>query len=175
MIEVVDYDNSWPSKFRAEKEFLESIIGKWIYGSIEHVGSTSVAGLSAKPVIDIMVGVESLETSKPAIDILTQNGYSFYPYKADVMHWFCKPSPEVRTHHLHLVPYKSTLWHERIQFRDHLRTHTAVANQYAQLKRRLADETSNDREHYTQSKWPFIQQVLQSINKNAADRVAEGL
>ena len=170
MIEIVDYDNSWPSKFRAEKEFLESIIGRWIYGSIEHVGSTSVIGLSAKPVIDIMVGVESLELSKSAIDVLIKNGYCFYPYKADVMHWFCKPSPEVRTHHLHLIPYNSSLWHERIQFREHLRTHPAVANQYARLKHRLADESPNDRERYTQNKWPFIHQVLQSINENAANK-----
>ncbi|MGB0895085.1 MAG: GrpB family protein [Parashewanella sp.] len=163
MINVVDYDKNWPSNFETEKTFLESVIGEWVFGSIEHVGSTAVVGLAAKPVIDIMVGVKSLEASKPAIELLTENGYCFYPYKPDVMHWFCKPSPETRTHHLHLVPYKSPLWHERILFREHLRKNPKIANEYAQLKRRLASENSINREHYTQSKWPFIQKVLQSI------------
>ncbi len=167
MIEVVDYNPEWPAKFEAEKQKLESIVGRWICGTIEHVGSTSVIGLAAKPVIDIMVGVESLEKSKPAIEVLQQNGYCFYPYKPDIMHWFCKPSPEVRTHHLHLVPYQSALWLERIQFRDHLRTHPETANEYAELKRQLATKSVNDRESYTQNKWPFIKRVLNSINETS--------
>ncbi len=174
MIEVVGYDNNWPLKFETEKEFLESIIGEWVHGSIEHVGSTSVSGLAAKPIIDIMVGVESLELSNHVIDVLAQNGYCFYPYKPDVMHWFCKPSPEIRTHHLYLVPYQSQLWQERIQFRNHLRAHPKIANEYARLKLKLANETPNDRELYTQRKWPFIQKVLQSINENAANTWFQG-
>lgn len=164
MLEIVDYDPEWPTKFEAEKQKLKGIVGQWIHGAIEHVGSTSVVGLAAKPVIDIMVGVESLEKSKPAIEVLQQNGYCFYPYKPDVMHWFCKPSPEVRTHHLHLVPYQSPLWVERIRFRDHLRTHPETANEYAELKRQLATQSDDDRESYTQNKWPFIKRVLSSIN-----------
>lgn len=167
MIEVVDYTPQWPAKFEAEKQRLESIIDQWIFGTIEHVGSTSVFGLAAKPVIDIMVGVESLEKSKPAIEVLQQNGYCFYPYKPDVMHWFCKPSPEVRTHHLHLVPYQSALWMERIRFRDHLRTNPETANEYAELKRQLATKSVDDRESYTQNKWPFIKHVLSSINETS--------
>lgn len=167
MIDVVDYNPEWPTKFEAEKQRLESIVGQWICGTIEHVGSTSVVGLAAKPVIDIMVGVESLEKSKPAIEVLQQNGYCFYPYKPDVMHWFCKPSPEVRTHHLHLVPYQSALWLERIRFRDHLRTHPETANEYAVLKRQLATKSVDDRESYTENKWPFIKRVLSSINETS--------
>ncbi|MEP1447664.1 MAG: GrpB family protein [Paraglaciecola sp.] len=167
MIKIVPYNNTWPTMFDAEKRLLHSVIGEWVCGSIEHVGSTSVVGLSAKPVIDVMVGVKSLDESKPAIDVLVQKGYNYYPYKTEVMHWFCKPSPEFRTHHLHLVPYNSALWFERIQFRDHLRENPQVAEEYAALKHKLAANYADDRERYTENKWPFIQSVLQSVNHNA--------
>lgn len=91
-IELSEYDLKWPSKFEAEKDFLMEIVGKWLHGSVEHIGSTSVPGLIAKPVIDIMFGVNSLEESRPAIDVLVKNGCKYFPYKDDVMHWFCKPS-----------------------------------------------------------------------------------
>ncbi len=156
-----EYDFSWPSKFEEEKAHLMSIIGKWHYGSIEHVGSTAVPDMVSKPVIDVMFGVKSLAESKPAIEILVEKGYEYWPYTADIMHWFCKPSDAFRTHHLHLVPFESPLWRERIKFRDLLRSDNVVASQYASLKRELATTYKEDREAYTEKKWPFIQQVLQ--------------
>ncbi|MEM1153692.1 MAG: GrpB family protein [Pseudomonadota bacterium] len=128
------------------------------------MGSTAIPGMPAKPIIDIMFGVESLETSKPAIETLTSEGYKYSPYKANEMHWFCKPSPEFRTHHLHLVPFESPLWRERIQFRDLLRSNSDLARDYAQLKRELAERCRHDREAYTENKWSFIQQALQSAS-----------
>ncbi|NEZ54272.1 GrpB family protein [Leptolyngbyaceae cyanobacterium CCMR0082] len=160
-VELSAYDLEWPAKFKAEKAFLIEVIGHWRWGSVEHVGSTAVSGLLAKPVIDIMFGVKSLEVSRPAIDVLTRNGYQYFPYKPDVMHWFCKPSDAVRTHHLHLIPYESELWQERIRFRDLLRSNRAIASDYAALKQALAERYHYDREAYTQAKWPFIQRVLE--------------
>ncbi|MDP4709268.1 MAG: GrpB family protein [Rickettsiaceae bacterium] len=159
-ITLLKYDPKWPLKFEKEKKFLMNIIGQWLCGSIEHVGSTSVAGLIAKPVIDIMFGVRSLEASHPAIETLKKNGYNYFPYKKAVMHWFCKPSPEFRTHHLHLIPFESDLWKERIKFRDILRSDSQIANEYAELKKELAILYKEDREAYTERKWPFIQKVL---------------
>lgn len=156
-----EYDSSWPSKFEEEKDHLMSIAGEWHHGSIEHVGSTAVPGMIAKPVIDVMFGVKSLEESKPAIDVLVAHGYEYWPYKTEVMHWFCKPSDAFRTHHLHLITFESPLWKERIKFRDLLRSDENVAGQYANLKRELATTYKEDREAYTEKKWPFIQQVLQ--------------
>ncbi|MEM7065689.1 MAG: GrpB family protein [Cyanobacteria bacterium P01_B01_bin.77] len=163
-IELSAYDPEWPAKFEAEKRLLTDVIGRWLWGSIEHVGSTAVPGLLAKPVIDIMFGVKSLENSKPAIGVLVRNGYQYFPYKPDVMHWFCKPSDAFRTHHLHLIPYASQLWQERIQFRDLLRSSQNIASEYAALKQSLATLYPSDREAYTQAKWPFIQQVLAMTN-----------
>lgn len=160
-VHVVPYDPRWPEKFEAERVLLQRILSWWIAGSVEHIGSTAVVGLLAKPVIDIMVGVESLLASEPAKAILASNGYAYAEYKTDVMHWFCKPSFEFRTHHLHLVPYRSPLWHERLAFRDLLRRDASIAGEYARLKQHLAEKFELDREAYTDAKYPFIARVLQ--------------
>lgn len=163
-VELSEYRQDWPDRFEREKLFLLDKLRPWLHGSIEHVGSTAVPGLKAKPIIDIMVGVRELDSSVGAIEVLQSSGYCYYPYKADVMHWFCKPSPECRTHHLHLVPYDSPLWRERLRFRDVLRSNREVAARYEQLKVSLADELTDDRESYTRRKWPFIASVLREFD-----------
>jgi GrpB-like predicted nucleotidyltransferase (UPF0157 family) len=147
-------------KFETERSFLAPILSPWLAGPIEHVGSTAVPGLPAKPIIDIMAAVSSLVASRPAIQAVVAAGYSYYPYKAEVMHWFCKPSPSHRTHHLHLVSYQSSLWLERLAFRDALRSSPELAAEYAELKRTLAVKFRLDREGYTKAKAPFIKEVL---------------
>lgn len=160
VIELVAYDPSWPQKFEAERAILETLLAPWLAGKIEHIGSTAVPLMPAKPVIDIVAPVHSLGASRPAISVLTGAGYAYWPYKPELMHWFCKPSPELRTHHLHLVPVESPLWRERLDFRDALRADPALAAEYAELKRRLAEQHRHDREAYTEAKTPFVQQVL---------------
>ena len=108
-VTLVDYDPSWPEKFEKERDAITDAIGQWIVGSIEHVGSTAIPGLRAKPVIDMMVPVESLATSQPALPVLKELGCEYWPYKAEVMHWLCKPSDAYRTHHLHLIPLTRSL------------------------------------------------------------------
>jgi GrpB-like predicted nucleotidyltransferase (UPF0157 family) len=159
-IDIVPYDESWPSRFEQERAILDRVIRGWVVGAIEHVGSTAVPGLAAKPVIDIMVGVESLEASRAAIPVLSKIEYCYFPYRPDVMHWFCKPSPSLRTHHLHLIPFQSRLWLERLAFCDYLRRHADVAAEYAELKRHLAAQHRLDREAYTDAKTPFVERIL---------------
>jgi len=154
--------------FDAERGALESILSSWLTGSIEHVGSTAVHGLDAKPVIDIMAPVQGLEESRPAIDVVTSAGYAYFPYKADVMHWFCKPSPTYRTHHLHLVPYESAHWQERLAFRDALRNSPELAAEYADLKYSLVEQFRHDREAYTDAKTPFVRRVLLKLSDGSA-------
>jgi GrpB-like predicted nucleotidyltransferase (UPF0157 family) len=151
----------WPSIFETERIALAELLAPWIVGAIEHVGSTAVPGLAAKPIVDIMIGVANLDLSEPAISALESAAYCYFPYRADVMHWFCKPSPFVRTHHLHLVPFRSPLWLERLAFRDYLLAHNDVALEYAELKKLLADKYRSDREAYTDAKGPFIQRILE--------------
>jgi len=159
-VHVVPYDPSWIDQFETEKASLAELLAPWRRGPIEHVGSTAVVGLWAKPVIDIMVGVASLAESEPAKKVLQKAGYQYAEYKTDMMHWFCKPSFSIRTHHLHLVPFESQLWHERLAFRDLLRSDSQLAEEYAALKRELARKFEFDREAYTDAKYPFIARVL---------------
>lgn len=163
-VEIVGYDESWPAKFETERSLLQGVLAPWLTGSIEHIGSTAVPGLPAKPVIDIMAPVHTLEASRPAIEAAARAGYVYYPYKAEVMHWFCKPSPRLRTHHLHLVPFASPLWEQRLRFRDALRQNPALAAEYAALKLRLAQLFRLDREAYTEAKTPFVDRVLSEVS-----------
>jgi GrpB-like predicted nucleotidyltransferase (UPF0157 family) len=162
---LVPYDTSWPEQFERERELLAEVIGDWLVGPIEHVGSTAIPGLAAKPVIDIMAGVGSLEASRPAIDALSGVGYCYFPYRMDVEHWFCKPSPAARTHHLHLVPHSSQAWNDCIAFRDYLRTHSGDAQEYQQLKTDLAVRHRLDREAYTNAKTAFVNRILDLVGR----------
>lgn len=158
-VELVSYDVAWPARFEEEREQLRRVLTPWLAGPIEHIGSTAIPGLAAKPVIDIMAGVDSLEGSRPAIAAAIGLGYCYFPYQAELKHWFCKPSPAFRTHHLHLVPIGSPQWIRPIAFRDYLKLHPDVAAEYEVLKRRLATEFRLDREAYTNAKGPFIDAV----------------
>src|SRR3954447_11007989 len=159
-IRIASYDPSWPARFEEERQALEKMLGDSITGGIHHVGSTSVPGLAAKPVVDILVGVDGLESSRELIEPLAALGYMYSPYRPDEMLWFCKPNPTQRTHHLHLVPTDSHRFRAELAFRDYLRAHPEVAKDYGVLKRRLAIEFEQDREAYTEAKSGFIQEVL---------------
>lgn len=159
-IDIEPYNVNWPVLFTVERALLENVLAPWLTGPIEHVGSTAVPGLAAKPIIDMMAAVGGLELSGGAIRALEHVGYCYAPYRREVMHWFCKPTPAHRTHHLHLVPYSSPLWNERLIFRDRLRSERCVADEYAELKRRLAQVHQNDREAYTEAKSAFIERVV---------------
>lgn len=157
---VVPYDPAWPDRFERERQLLTCVLKPWLTGDIEHVGSTAVPTLAAKPVIDILAPVESLQASLPAIEAVEAIGYCHSDYATNVMHWFCKPSFQVRTHHLHLVPANGSMWVAEIAFRDALRADPRLRNEYADLKYRLAATYRDDREAYTGAKTPFIERVL---------------
>jgi GrpB-like predicted nucleotidyltransferase (UPF0157 family) len=162
---ILPYDPQWPEQFEQERRLLERSLQGFVVAPIEHVGSTAIAGLAAKPVIDVMVPVESLDASRAAIAVLSAAGYLYAPYRGDVMHWFCKPDLSHRTHHLHLVPHGSALWNDRLAFRDYLRIHVDVAAEYASLKHALAAKHRDDREAYTDSKGPFVAKVLSAARR----------
>ena len=170
-IEIVDYDPEWPVRFERERILIAHALEPWLAGEPVHIGSTAVPGLAAKPIIDVMAPVRSLENARPAIKAAAAIGYVHFPYKAGVMHWFCKPSPVARTHHLHLIPLGSSLWEERIAFRDALRADAGVRAKYQALKLLLAKLHREDREAYTEGKGPFIAQALNSLSRSD-DRAA---
>ena len=153
-VEIIAYDPGWPARFAEERSALDAAIGRWASGG------TAVPGLDSKPIIDILVGVESLEASRSCFDLLSGLGYLYAPYRAEEMHWFCKPHPSRRTHHLHLVPTDSSRCRDELTFRDRLLAAPEVAEEYPTLKRRLADRFPRDREAYTDGKTDFIDRVL---------------
>ena len=160
-VRVVAYDPRWPALFAQERAALLEAIGDWVVGGIHHVGSTAVPGLDAKPVIDILAGVGDLEEARACFEPLASLGYLYAPYRVSEMHWFCKPHPARRTHHLHLVPAAAPRFRAELAFRDRLRSDSALVASYAGLKRRLASELGHDREAYTAAKADFIEAVLE--------------
>ena len=158
-ISLAPYDPAWPKLFEREANFLWRTLPSSLVKRIEHFGSTAVPGLAAKPVIDILVEVRSLEETRRQIaPLLEAKGYDYFwrtdsepPYA-----WFIKRNAEgQRTHHLHLVEADSRLW-ERLYFRDYLRQFSDEARRYEELKRSLAEKYPNDRVAYTEGKTEFI-------------------
>jgi GrpB-like predicted nucleotidyltransferase (UPF0157 family) len=158
-IHIVPYDPSWPARFETEKQLIIATLGTWITAGVHHVGSTAVPGLAAKPIIDIMVGVDNLNDARVCIPMLERIGYCYSPYRP-YMHWFCKPSPQRRTHHVHVMEPTDPHWEARLAFRDYLRTHPDTKGKYEQLKMKLAETFRNDREAYTDAKTEFIAGVV---------------
>jgi GrpB-like predicted nucleotidyltransferase (UPF0157 family)/mannose-6-phosphate isomerase-like protein (cupin superfamily)/GNAT superfamily N-acetyltransferase len=159
-IRIVAYEPEWPIGFEQERVKLEEAIGEWIVGGFHHVGSTAVPCMEAKPIIDILAGVRSLEESRACFEPLVRLGYVYAPYQLEEMHWFCKPHPSRRTHHLHLVPVDSGRYRDELAFRDRLRADPGIAAEYVALKRELARRFAHDREVYTEAKSDFIRRVL---------------
>ena len=158
-IRIVPYDRSWPAVFERERIILERALGSSVTGGIHHVGSTAVPGLPAKPIIDILVGIEDLESARVHIKPLAALDYVYAPYRRDEMLWFCKPNPAARTHHLRLVPTGSERFRDELAFRDYLRQHSECAEAYAKLKKELAVRFEHDREAYTEAKTDFVREV----------------
>ena len=155
-VEVVDYDESWPVAYQREREILITAIGEYVVGSIEHVGSTSVPGLAAKPIVDIQVGVAGLDESRPAFEVLEAIGYYYDSVCSHVMHFFDKREQDKQSYNLQLIPHNSECWNMRIAFRDFLRTHPDAVDEYAALKFELAQRFRLDRKAYTEAKGSFI-------------------
>jgi len=107
-----------------------------------------------------MVGVEDLVVSRDCFGPLAELEYQYAPYRSTEMHWFCKPDPGRRTHHLHLVPTDSSRFQDELAFRDDLRASPGLAAEYAALKHGLAERFAWDREAYTDAKTDFIARVL---------------
>ncbi|TWH46284.1 GrpB-like predicted nucleotidyltransferase (UPF0157 family) [Sporomusa sp. KB1] len=158
-ITIVDYNPDWVILFEKERILLKTIFEDFI--DIQHIGSTSIYGLEAKPIIDIMLGVsERTLVDKKQINMLELNGYK-YRGEAGIPNrqFFRKGMP--RTHHLHVVKYKSDFWLEHLLFRNYLRAFPKVAEEYGRLKKRLVLKYSDDRGKYTKGKGPFINEVLE--------------
>jgi GrpB-like predicted nucleotidyltransferase (UPF0157 family) len=149
-----------------EKARLTLLLTPWLVDGVEHVGSTAVPGLAAKPIIDLMASVRDLDAVvDQAGEPLWADGWWYVPPELDNRPWrrfFVKPEPsgQHRYAHLHLIAAGHPRWAEQIAFRDALRRDDELAGRYADLKRRLAAEHAEDREAYTDAKGEFVRGVL---------------
>jgi len=162
IIAIADYDPRWPELYQEEKRRILEVIGDLV-AAIEHVGSTAVPDLAAKPIIDIIVGVHRLEDASRCVGPLIAMGYEYVPqYETYIpeRRYFRKPKERPRTHHLHMVETTSEFWRRHLAFRDFLRSHPDVAREYAQLTRQLATRYGADGFGYAEAKSPFIKSVL---------------
>lgn len=155
---VVEYQSVWPELFERERRHIIEVIGPLI-GPIEHIGSTAVPGLAAKPIIDLMAGVANsgdlTSLAKLGYEDLGENGIPGRRF-------FRKGRP--RTHHLHVVEVGGTFWKEHLCFRDFLRLHPEEAGAYGRLKRTLSETFRNDRDAYSRAKAPVIVEILRKAS-----------
>jgi GrpB-like predicted nucleotidyltransferase (UPF0157 family) len=160
-IHIEPYDARWPDMYRAEREIVEKLI-PLAHLAIEHMGSTAVPGLAAKPVIDIIVLIDDLDEVRPYIPALEASGYSYWADNPDTSKLFLvkglPPAPR-RTHHLH-VYVDANEFERHIRFRDILRADANLRHAYEALKFGLAERFRGDREAYTKSKEGFIAAAL---------------
>ncbi len=157
---LVEYQSQWPQRFRDAAAELETAFAD-LTVHIEHIGSTSVEGLCAKPIIDIMLGADDLPAIASRIPRLVALGYRYKPEHEVVLperRYFSRPAADAPQVHLHAVVARGGFWHRHLAFRDALRSDPAFARRYAELKRGLAAEHPDDRAAYTDAKGPFIAQ-----------------
>jgi len=167
-VQLSPYDDSWPAEFAKEVELLRGVFGDDI--EIEHVGSTAIPGLIAKPLIDIQVGINNLADAKNFIPQLVKLGYHYMPERDKPDEVFLPKGPEeLRTHYLHVVEIGSVRWKNTLLFRDYLRTHSDERDEYARLKRELAQQYGEYRPAYTEAKTVFVASVIEKANSDQSN------
>lgn len=167
-VSIVSYNPNWPRMFEEEKQHLLSCLPAELLGRIEHFGSTAILGLAAKPIVDMLVEVKSLEeTKRRIVPVLEAQGYDYFwrPTSGDDVPpfyaWFIKrDASRIRTHHIHMVEKHFEQW-ERLLFRDYLIARPEIAKEYEALKLRLAREFANNRVAYTNGKTDYVRRVTQ--------------
>jgi GrpB-like predicted nucleotidyltransferase (UPF0157 family) len=169
--EVRPHDPRLADLAQAERTRLAGLLAPWLVDGVEHVGSTSVPGLAAKPIIDLMASVADPDlVVAQAGGPLAADGWCYVPPDLDRRPWrrfFVKPDAtgQRRIAHLHVIRAGHPRWADQIAFRDALRRDDQLAKRYADLKHRLATEHSGDREAYTNAKAAFVAEALANITR----------
>lgn len=161
-IRVLPYDPDWAVRFERERVTLARLLAPWLSEGVQHIGSTAVPGLAAKPILDMMAGVADLTAARPAIAVLEGHGWTHAPHRPEA-YWFYRPPGSVgheHTHNFHLTRPGSALWRERLAFRNALRADAALREEYQALKLLLAGRRGDDGTAYTADKRAFVARVL---------------
>ncbi len=169
IVKLDPYSSQWAVRFASEKRRLSRFLGS-ARCRIEHIGSTAVPGLDAKPIIDIAIMIPSFRRLPLWIQRLGKAGYSYKgEYGLSGRHFFSRGKPV--THHLHLVEKDSLHWDNWLLFRDYLLAHPGEAKRYSVFKKRLAARFADDRDAYTRAKTPFVTRLLTRARRSLEETV----
>ncbi|MEK7541112.1 MAG: GrpB family protein [Patescibacteria group bacterium] len=159
-VKLSPYNSAWKELYKKEEKLLHPIVEKYVL-NIQHIGSTSIPGAKAKPIIDIAMGVKNLKDGEKFIKPLELLGYN-YKHNAGIKgrHFFTKGNKAETTHHMHIVKLGGKLWKNQIVFRDYLLKHKEAVREYNKLKEGLVEKYKNNREKYTVQKDKFIKGIL---------------
>ncbi|MFB4213376.1 GrpB family protein [Shouchella sp. JSM 1781072] len=158
-VALIEYKEEWTKIFNRDKDIILQIVGNKVV-DIQHVGSTAIPDISAKPIIDILVGLKNIFEADHFIPKFEEKSYEFRPHASTQDRFlYIKGGKNFRTHHIHVVQYGSNEWNRMIRFRDYLRENPKVALEYKELKEDLANRFSNNREEYTKGKENFVYQI----------------
>ena len=172
-VTIVEYRPEWRQVFEEEKRILQLALAE-VPAQIEHIGSTSVEGLAAKPIIDIMIGLEDFSIADslvvPKIKALAYEHIKKYEDVMPFRRFFIKEEAgPVRTHQIHMVGIETEFWERQLLFRDYLRQNESVAARYASLKKELAEREWADVNEYADAKTEFIREM----EREARDKLQE--
>jgi GrpB-like predicted nucleotidyltransferase (UPF0157 family) len=166
-VKLVQYDKQWKKLFEKESALISSRIKDYIV-DIQHIGSTAIPGIAAKPIIDIAVAIDDLSNIKQVVNLLEKGEYEYRGEQGiPDRHLFVRGDEECRTHHLHVMVNTSNEWKKHILFRDYLRQHPTEVKQYSDLKKRLAAEFEFDRGKYTDGKEEFIKSIIEKAKEES--------
>lgn len=170
-ITLTEYDARWPERYHAELGRIVAALPVGVVQRAEHIGSTAIPGMLAKPVVDILIGVSDLDPARATFPpLLEKLGYAHWGDnpKRDRL-FFVKGLPPngPRTFHLHVAGLQGEMW-DRILFRDYLRAHPAEARRYERLKRALAERFAEDREAYSEGKTDYHDEVVAKARRDPA-------
>jgi len=155
-IEIQPPDAAWRRRGERERGRLEAQLGRWLVAGVEHVGSTAVPGLAAKPILDLQAAVADLRCAPSIAAVLGPEHWHYVDPDLDARPWrrfFIKASDGHRVAHLHVMTLGSARWSEQLAFRDALRADRRLVESYAAMKVALAAQHADDREAYSAAKY----------------------
>ena len=166
IVELQNYNENWNEEYKREEKLLKSVLGDKII-EVHHVGSTSIKGLKAKPIIDILLVVKSLDEIEEIERLLKPYDYENRGAQGILDRYFFAKGPEdARCCYLHIVKPNSDTYYNQVYFKKYLINHPEYLKKYCDLKEELASLYASDRPKYTKGKNDFIKNVIElAINE----------
>ncbi len=160
-VKLEEHKEEWKEEYQKEVSRLKSALGNQFLG-FEHIGSTAIQGIKAKPIIDMIATVENLGNAEQIVSKLEKQGYEHRPNgDMEDRKFLAKGPEEKRTHYLSLTEKQSNFYSRTTAFRDYLNSHPEEAKKYSKIKQKLANKHANQRSKYTEKKSEFIENILE--------------